>query len=300
MKHSPQKVHLVLGCGGARGMAHIGVIEALEANGYNIVEVVGCSMGAVVGGLYCAGYLNTYKKWLLSLTRSSVRGFFDFTLTGSGFVKGERIFEKIQELTGEQNIENFKKPFTAVATNMITMEEVHYKSGNLYKALRATVSMPGLFVPVLENTALLVDGGVLNPLPLNLIKKKRNHIVVAVNLNGRIASIPEPKDVKAPENIAPPNTGWSAWLDMFTSWYSSPAKPEVPDFSFLELLSLSYNHTLDRLTQLMVQLYQPDILIEIPRDACDTFEFYRAEEIITLGTIAFEQATKQHLMLEKN
>ena len=137
------KVHLVLGAGGARGMAHIGVIEELEKEGHEIVDVVGCSMGAVVGGIYAAGYLNEYKDWLLTLTKSTVWGLLDFTFTSQGFLKGEKVFDTILEMTGPLKIEDLNIPFTAIAAEVRRKEEVVFKKGDLYQALRASISIPG-------------------------------------------------------------------------------------------------------------------------------------------------------------
>ncbi|MEX1241557.1 MAG: patatin-like phospholipase family protein, partial [Cyclobacteriaceae bacterium] len=164
-----KKVHLVLGSGGARGVAHIGVIEVLEETGHEIISVTGCSMGAVVGGIYAAGFQNVYKDWLLALTKPLLFQMLDFTLSRQGFLKGERIFSMLQEVTGRQMIEQMKIPFTAVAADMAQDKEVHYRTGDLYKALRASIAIPGVFTPVVENGQFLVDGGVLNPLPLNLV-----------------------------------------------------------------------------------------------------------------------------------
>lgn len=185
-----KKVKLVLGSGGARGIAHIGVIEVLEENGYEITSVAGCSMGAVVGGIYAAGFQHVYKDWLLELTKPLLFQMLDFTLSTQGFLKGERIFSVLQEFTGPQLIEQFKIPFTAVAADMAQDKEVHYRSGDLYKALRASIAIPGIFTPVVENGQFLVDGGVLNPLPLDLVTKKEDEWIVAVNLNGAATTQP--------------------------------------------------------------------------------------------------------------
>jgi len=142
------KIRLVLGSGGARGIAHIGVIEELLNEGHEIVEVVGCSMGAVVGCIFCAGHLQSYKEWLLTLTRSAVFNLTDFTFTRQGFVKGEKVFSTILDMTGPQDIENLPIPFTAVATNMANMREVHINKGDLFRALRASIAITGIFTPV--------------------------------------------------------------------------------------------------------------------------------------------------------
>lgn len=280
------KVHLVLGSGGARGMAHIGVIEELEKEGHEIVEVIGCSMGAVVGGIYCAGHLQKYKDWLLTLTRSSVFGLMDFTLTRQGFVKGEKVFSTILDMTGPQNIEELPIPFTAVATNMTTMEEVHISKGNLFQALRSSISIPGIFTPVYEGTNVIVDGGVLNPLPIDLVNKQEDNIIVAVNIN-------EPDPPGAQHPVKSESTDIRHWIPIHWPFSKKETEPQPPSFSLVELMQTSYDYTQDRLTQMMVKHYQPDVLVNIPRSSCSTFEFYRAEELIELGRKSYHRARKK-------
>lgn len=277
---SNKKVHLVLGSGGARGIAHIGVIEVLEEKGYEIISITGCSMGAVVGGIYAAGYQKEYRDWMLTLTKPMLFNIMDFTLSLQGFLKGERIFSIIRDVTGPQEIDKFNIPFTAVAADMVTNKEVHYRSGDLYKALRASIAIPGVFTPVIENGQLLVDGGVLNPLPLNLVQKKDNELILAVNLNGPGASplIPEEEG---------PGGEMSLWQKFKAlQGGSKPGEQEVvsiPDYSLRELLVSSYRMTQNRLTSLMIEAYPPDILVEIPRNTCTTFEFYKAKSLVELG-----------------
>lgn len=285
-----KKVHLVLGSGGARGVAHISVIEELEKAGYDIIEVIGCSMGAVIGGIYAAGQLEEYKKWLTNLSRKDVFDLLDFTFTKHGFVKGEKLFAKHVEVTGKQKIEDFAIPFTAVATDMKHKEEVHFKTGDLYKALRASVSIPGFFVPVVENDMVLVDGGVLNPLPLDLVVKKEDAIIVAVNLNG--SRNPKYDEKKEPDR-----------LDEVQTWFRNllpdtvkerRKKKQVIDtddepYSLLELMDSTYSFTQDRLTDLMIKMYEPDKLIEIPRNICGMTEFDHAEEVLKEGKEAFHK-----------
>jgi NTE family protein len=288
-----KQVHLVLGSGGARGMAHIGVIEGLLEEGFEIVDVVGCSMGAVVGGIYSAGYLQAYSDWLRGLTKSTVFGLTDFTFTTQGFIKGEKIFQKIQELTGDQNIEELEIPFTAIATDMIRRKEVLYRSGNLFTALRASVSIPGVFVPVIDKNRLLVDGGVLNPLPINHVKRNKDSIIVAVNINALA-----PND----NNIAQVAKEPASFLDneFLNKYFSSFVKPKtepkskVPQLSVFELVTTSYDYTQDRLAEVMEEIYKPEILVHVPRTSCGTFEFYRAEEMIQMGKDALQLALKEY------
>ncbi len=272
------KVHLVLGSGGARGVAHIGVIEVLEEKGYEIVSVTGCSMGAVVGGIYAAGYQQEYKDWLLSLTKPRLLPVMDFTLSRQGFLKGERIFSLFEKVTGPLYIEQLKIPFMAVAADMAQNQEVHYRTGDLYKALRASIAIPGVFTPVIENGQFLVDGGVLNPLPVNTIVKKGQELVVAVNLNGA----PEiPKGTPAAQEEKMLQKLFKPIMQ-----YASSRMEEgqsAAEYSLRELLLSTYRMTQDRITDLMLQTYPPDVLVEIPRNACSTFEFYKAKTLLELG-----------------
>ncbi len=284
-----KKVHLVLGSGGARGIAHIAVIEQLEKKGYEIIEVIGCSMGAVVGGIYAAGHLPEYKNWLLSLSRSDVFELLDFTFTKMGFVKGEKLFAKHKEVTGDLQIEDFEIPFTAVATDMKHNEEVYFKSGNLYKALRASVSIPGLFTPVVQDGKVLVDGGVLNPVPVNLVNKKEDAIIVAVDLNARVV---EPEEIKSVNKREEESEKWFEKLvpDQVLEFTKKQHKHNEEAFSLLELMESTFSFTQDRLTSLMFEMHKPDVRINIPRNACGTFDFYKAKEIYNMGKKACNEA----------
>jgi NTE family protein len=256
-----KKVHLVLGSGGARGIAHIGVIEALEEAGYEICSITGSSIGAVVGGMYCAGHLPTYKDWLLQLSKTSVLRLFDFTITGRGFVKGQKVYNTLRRFTGDCNIENFAIPFTAVATDILSNAEVHFSSGDFYTALRASTAIPGMVTPVTIGQQLLVDGAVLNPLPLNAVNNAGNLLVVAVSLHGCTAK----------ETLAPVDK-----------------KQKSP--GFIDMLNISYDYTQQRLIKLMIEKHQPGILVQIPRDVCKGFDFHKAQELIEAGRVAFGKA----------
>jgi NTE family protein len=284
-----KKVHLVLGSGGARGVAHIGVIEMLEEAGHQVVSVTGCSMGAVVGGMYAAGYLRAYRDWMLTLTKAMQFRIMDFTLARQGFLKGERIFSILQEVTGPQLIEELKIPFTAVATDMIQHKEVYYRSGDLYKAFRASIAIPGVFTPVMENGQFLVDGGVLNPLPLNLVNRKEGEWVVAVNLNGAPLQAAVPTTVEEEQEEV--RLLWK-WLSPIMQDTKKEQKEVLPAaaYSLRELLQSSYIMTQDRLVDLMLQAYPPDVLVEIPRNICSIFEFYKAKSLIEAGREACRKA----------
>lgn len=288
-----KSVRLVLGSGGARGMAHIGVIEELEKEGFQIKEIVGCSMGAVVGGIHCAGYLAEYKHWLIKLSKLDVFLLLDFTLSGQGFVKGEKVFKAIEEFIGDHQIENFKIPFTAVAADLLNKKEVHYRTGSLFKALRSSIAIPTVFTPVINGRSQLVDGGVLNPLPIDLVKKEDGEIIVAVNIN---ANIPYGKNTLPVEE----NTEKAAYLKMLDFIRATLPRVEnknantAENLGLFDILNKSYDLTQDRLTELMIQVHKPDLVVNISRDACGVFEFYRANEIIEEGRKAFHQAYRQY------
>lgn len=252
----PKKVQLVLGSGGARGMAHIGVIEELLKDGYEIESVVGCSMGAVIGGMYCAGHLPVYRDWLLSLTKNNIFKLLDFTLSNVGFLKGERVLGKMHDFTGDQLIESMRIPFVAVATNIVTGEEVYFRDGDLYSAMRASISIPGLFTPVINGDRVLVDGGIVNPLPLNLVVKSKDTLVVAVSLNGRENNVLE---------------------------INHNPKVSSPKYSVVDLLTNSYELTQDRLVELTINHYKPDLVVDIPRTSCTIYDFHKASQMIDLG-----------------
>jgi NTE family protein len=283
-----KKVHLVLGSGGARGVAHIGVIEELERKGYEIIEVIGCSMGAVVGGVYCAGRLDEYKEWMLSLTKRGVFDLLDFTFTSQGFVKGEKLFGKHIEVTGNKKIEDFTIPFTAVATDMKHHKEVHFNSGDLYTALRASVSIPGIFTPVVLNDQVLVDGGVLNPLPINLVNKREDAIIVAVDINSRTIV----EDLLVKEEKKERKKYWFEDIlpDSIKDLAKNNEEKKKESFSLFELMESTFSFTQDRLTTIMIEHYKPDVLVEIPRSTCDTFEFYKAKELIGIGVRALHKS----------
>lgn len=287
-----KNVRLVLGSGGARGMAHIGVIEELQKEGFVIKEVAGCSMGAIVGGLYCAGHLDEYKHWLISLSRFDVFKLLDFTLSSQGIVKGDRVFKAIEQLIGYHEIDKFPIPFTAVAADLIARQEIYFRSGSLFKALRASVAIPTIFTPVIDGQRQLVDGGVLNPLPLNVVRHEPDEWLVAVNVN---ANFPSQKKNTVPE-VNEEKAAYLRMLDHFRTQilrFDSKAEETVEKLGFLDLLNKSYDLTLDRLTDLMIEMHKPDLVVNISRDACGIFEFYRANEIIEEGRVAFTKALEE-------
>ncbi|MEX6502806.1 patatin-like phospholipase family protein [Pseudomonas zhanjiangensis] len=177
-----KRVALVLGAGGARGYAHIGVIEELEARGYEITCIAGCSMGAVVGGIHAAGKLQEYRDWTQSLDYLDVLRLLDVSFR-LGAIRGEKVFGRIREIVGEINIEDLPITFTAVATDLTNQQEIWFQEGCLHQAMRASAAIPSLFTPVVQGKRMLVDGGLLNPLPIVPVVSSHCDLIIAVNLN---------------------------------------------------------------------------------------------------------------------
>lgn len=183
MATSPkQKVALVLASGGAKGFAHIGAIEALEESGYEITSIAGASMGALIGGIYAAGGLDKVKEWMYDLTDREVFRLVDFTLSPHALVKGNRLMDALKAIVPDCNIEDLEIPYCAVATDLKEGQEVVFRSGSLYDAIRASISIPMLFRPVEHGDMLLIDGGITNGLPLDRVVRTEGDKLVAVNL----------------------------------------------------------------------------------------------------------------------
>lgn len=177
-----KRVALVLGSGGARGYAHIGVIEEIERRGYDIACIAGCSMGAVIGGIYAAGKLEDYRNWIESLDYLDVLRLVDVSFR-LGAIRGDKVFGQIRKIVGEINIEQLRIPYTAVAADLTNQQEIWFQEGCLHQAMRASAAIPSLFTPVMQDNRMLVDGGILNPLPIVPVVSSHCDLIIAVNLN---------------------------------------------------------------------------------------------------------------------
>lgn len=179
-------IHLVLGSGGARGLTHIGAVRVLQAYGYEIRSITGCSMGALVGALYVSGHLDDYEEWVCQLTRWDVFRFLDIALLGrSGMVKGDRLMERLGEWLGGVEMQSLAVPLTVVAADIVARKEVWISRGDLLQAVRASIAVPGVFTPLVTHGRVLVDGGILNPLPIPPSGMDNSTLTVAVSLSGR-------------------------------------------------------------------------------------------------------------------
>ena len=320
------KVALVLGSGGARGYAHIGVIEELTERGYEIACIAGCSMGAVVGGIYAAGKLDEYRAWIETLDYFDMLRLMDpsFSL---GAIRGEKIFGRIRDMLGTLNIEDLPIPFTAVAADLTNQQEIWFQEGNLEQAMRASAAIPSLFTPVIQGNRVLVDGGILNPLPIVPVVSSHSDLIIAVNLNAN-----NHRQYPLPEIFRPGR--FDTMMNSITShipfWPSSkeeqtslaelqageaaragpPAAPTgrcppksaegstVADVSgpasLLELVNQSFEVMQSSLAQYKIAGYPPNVLINIPKRACRFYEFYKALELIELGRIVARDAMDKY------
>ncbi len=181
---SPTRVALALGSGGARGYAHIGVIEALRERGYDIVGISGSSMGAVVGGLQAAGRLDEFADWAKSLTQRTILRLLDPSISAAGVLRAGKILDAVREILGPVTIEELPIPYTAVATDLLTGKSVWFQHGPLDEAIRASIAIPGVITPHEVGGRLLADGGILDPVPMAPLSAVNADLTIAVSLNG--------------------------------------------------------------------------------------------------------------------
>ena len=284
-----QKIALVLSGGGAKGLAHIGAIEVLEEYGFEITSIAGTSAGALVGGLYAMGYLDAYKNWVLKLKRKDVISLMDFTIRGGGLIKGKKVFDKMKTFIPDKKIENLKIDFTAVATDILNTKEIHFHCGSAYEAIRASISVPDVFVPVKAKNTLLVDGGVLNPVPVNAVKRYEGDKLFVVNLYDYKHSIEEiKKEFQQTEYQNPENLSKIKQLQKYIS--DSILKKDKKSLGYIKLLELTTEAMVRKISDMMIDKYPPDLLVNIPADSAGLFDFDKAAELIELGRILTRKA----------
>jgi NTE family protein len=281
-------VSLVLGSGGARGMAHIGVIQWLLEKGYRIQSVAGSSIGAVVGGVFAAGKLQAYTEWVTALSKSDVLLLLDFSFSRTGLFKGERIIELLRKLIGECDIEDLPIAFTAVATDVMAGKEVWLNQGSLFDAIRSSFAIPTLFTPHEYRGRRLLDGGLVNPVPIAPTLQDLTDITIAVNLNGRGAHIPT--DPAQDEGAEAQENPYKNLIHKFIEELAHRKQERNDKWGFFEVVQHSLDTMQSTISRLKLAVYSPDVIIEIPKDACGPFEFYRAAEMIALGRHMAESA----------
>lgn len=279
MGSSNLSLSLVLGAGGARGLAHIGVIEELLARGYRIVSIAGSSMGALVGGIYAAGKLEEYRDWVIKLQRLDVLRLLDFTWRGGGMIRGERVIGVLRELVGEHQIESLPVSYTAVAVDIDAEREVWLSRGSLFSAIRASIAIPGIFTPVELHGRRLVDGGLLNPVPVAPTLRDLSDLTVVVNVNAVNGPLRRPcVPLVAEEGVdGADDRSALAW------WSRIRRRRRLRRQSMMELLARSLDLMMQSITRHRLAGHHPHVLIEVSRDAASFYEFWRASELIELG-----------------
>lgn len=282
-------VSLVLGSGGARGLAHIGVIQWLTESGYTIRSISGSSIGALVGGIYAASKLEIYAEWVLALERMHVLRLLDPTIGSPGLFKGERIISVLRELIGDCNIEELPISFTAVATDLDSGQEVWLRSGKLFDAIRASMATPLVFTPVRHGDRTLLDGAVVNPVPIAPTLEDVTDLTIAVDLSGPSEARPLPPTSASLIN----DNSYSKRIRSFVDSMRPVRGPKQASRGLFEVAFVSMQAMQDTIARLRLSAYSPDVMIEVPRNACGFFEFWRAEELIALGRERAAQAFVQ-------
>lgn len=299
-----KNVALVLGSGGARGLAHIGAIETLEERGYTITSIAGCSMGSIIAGMYAAGQLQQAKEWFLKVDMQLIWRMIDFNLLSTNsLVKGERIINELEKVVPDRPIESLNIPCAIVASDMINAEEVLFREGSLFDAVRASISIPLFFKPVQMGQRLLIDGGILNPLPLHIVPRTEGDILVAVDISGKDSMViepePEPIDVEGklaeltargipvPKALENQLRQLGKRVDKIRSDRANDLQRNV---GFAGMLDRMSDMQIQQNTLLSLRLTPPDVHAVMRQYAYNTFDFDKAEQIIADGKRIMNEA----------
>ncbi|CAK1928199.1 patatin-like phospholipase family protein [Vibrio crassostreae] len=274
-------VSLVLGSGGARGLVHVGIIRWLIEHGYQIKSISGCSIGALIGGVYAAGKLDEFEEWVTSIDQSDMAMMLDFSWQSSGIFKGDKIIDTLRGLIGEISIEDLPIPYTAVAANVADEKEVWLQSGSLFDAIRASISLPLFFTPHVINGEALIDGGVLNPVPIAPTFSDNTDFTLAVNLGG------EPEMLQqevTPVSLPTKESNLHEKVVHFIDNLGSSVKSKMSfNFAAYDIANQAFDAMQSTIARQKLAAYPADITLEIPRNACGTLEFDRSQEMIDRG-----------------
>ncbi len=287
-----KKVALVLASGGARGMAHIGAIEELESRGYEITSIAGTSMGALIAGIYAAGKLAEAKEWFLTIDKQKILSLSDFSLSKSYVVKGDRIIDALKEIVPDRPMEELPIPIALVASDMIHNKEIVMRKGCLFEAVRASMSIPLFFRPVHRENMLLVDGGILNALPLNRVQRTAGDILVGMNISAPdVMQLDEQEAHDTPKFIAEHPFLNRIYQGIFgdddeEAWEDS--------MNYIRMTSRMTDMMIQHNTVVMSQMVKADVLAEMPMDAYQTFDFHRAQEIMDDGRRRMREALDRY------
>ena len=290
-KNNGKRIALVLGSGGARGLAHIGVIQQLEELGHEVVYISGCSMGALVGGIYAAGQLEAYAEWARKLEKRDMFSLLDLAFGWKGLFKGDRLMGVLKELVGDHVIEELPIGFTAVATDLLEQREIWLNKGALFDAIRASIAIPTIFTPHIYLGRVLVDGGLLNPIPIAPALNQDADMIIAVNLNAHSRRSRERATELMQEDDDAGSQGGEDEPDADAGARDEQGGPNVP--GIVDVVTASLDLMQNSIARMKLASYTPDLVIDVPRDACLFYEFYRAEEMISLGRERAADALKR-------
>lgn len=276
-------VSLVLGSGGARGLAHIGVIRELVAAGCDIRAIAGASIGALVGGVHAAGKLDEFEEWARAITRLNLVSLLDVTWKTGGLIGGDRVMETLTRITGDKKIEDLPLAYTAVAVDITREKEIWIRTGPLSDAIRASISLPMILTPVILGDAVLVDGGVLNPVPIAPTFGDGTDLTIAVNLGG-LPVYAGAEKASGKKKIVPESFPYSESLNKLAGQLGLENKASGLNRSgLLEIADRAFDTMQNGLARQKLAAYPPDHVIEIPRNACGMLDFHRSADMIDLG-----------------
>jgi NTE family protein len=298
-----KRVALALGSGGARGYAHIGVIDELSSRGYQIVGIAGSSMGALVGGLFAAGSLDQFTEWATALTGPAMLRLLDPSISAPGVFRAGKILDAVRDILGEVAIENLPIPYTAVTTDLIAGRSVWLQRGPLDEAIRASIAIPGVIAPHILDGRMLADGGILDPLPIAPIAGAGADFTIAVSVSGMEADVSDDGGGGDGAGISPARErlnrlrrSTSALLDRFgINEFEAEESPEddedddtvretpMPKLRSFAVMMRTIDIAQAALARHQMAAYPPDVLIEVPRTACRSLDFHRGAELIALG-----------------
>ena len=279
-------VAVVLSSGGARGLAHIGAIEELEEQDYRISSIAGCSMGALIGGVYAAGKLKEFREWMKTIDRKKMLELTDFSFSLNHIVKGTRIIEAIMEFVPDVAIEELPIPYCAVATDWKAGREVVFNSGSLFEAIRASISLPSFYEPVQKDGMILIDGGVVNPIPLNRVKRKTGDILVGVDVSGH--------DYKAQWEMQHELTERRKHKKSLAAQMLEKLIPDNIDFNYYTVLSRTSSLMIRQNSILMAKLMKPDMLVDIQMSRYGGFDYDKSEKLIAVGRLKTSLAISKY------
>ena len=284
-------VALVLSSGGAKGLAHIGAIEELEEQGYRITSIAGCSMGALVGGVYAAGKLKEFREWMETVNRKKMLELTDFSLSLNHIAKGSRVIEAIRKFVPDVLIEDLPIPYCAVATDVKAGREVVFSKGSLFEAIRASISIPSFYEPVHRDGMILIDGGVTNPIPMNRVVRHKGDILIAVDVSGH--------DYEKQWKIQHEMAEKRKQSKLLSQQIINKLTPENLDFNYYTILTRVSSLMIRQNSILMAQLMKPDILVDIKMSRYGIFDFDKSEKLVAIGRRKTQQALSKYQETKK-